>query len=122
MDYIKNLLKSLLLTVGLLLFLILILTLFYHFDIISNNIYSIFKLIIPLLSLFVGAFTLGKKVTKRGWLEGLKLGGILIFLFFTISSIFFEGGFTLKLVLYDIILLIVSILGGMIGINKKQDL
>ena len=96
----------------------LILTTFYHFNIISSNIYQLFKLLILLISILISGIILGKKATSKGYLEGIKLGAFIIFLFFIITVIAGQE-LKIKLLLYDGIIMITSILGGMIGINKK---
>lgn len=96
---------------------LLIITTLYHFDIISSNIYQLLKLIILLGNILISGIILGKKANNKGYLEGIKLGLFMIILFTLITLITGQG---LKLrLLYDSIMLITAILGGMIGINKK---
>lgn len=121
MTYLKSLIKALLVFIISFFILTLLTTLFYHFNIVSNNIYKILKLIVPVISLFISTFVLGKNSKKKGWLEGMKLGGITILLFLTLASFLYNEDFTLKLTIYYIILLLVSASGGMIGINHKKD-
>ena len=97
---------------------LLILTALYHFDIISNNTYRIFKLILLLTNILVSGIILGKKAVNKGYLEGIKLGTFIIFLFLFVTLLT-EQEIKLKLLLYDAIIMITAILGGMIGINKK---
>ncbi len=99
---------------------LLLLTTLYHFDIISSNIYHLLKLIMFLGILLLTGISLGKKATNRGYLEGIKLGTFTIVLF-TLLTLLTSQDLKLKLLLYDLIILITSILGGMIGINKKKD-
>lgn len=121
MTYLKNLGKSLLLTLVLLVLSALLLTLLYHFNIVSAKIYNIFKLALPLLFVFIGAVQFGKTANKRGWLEGMKLGAIVILLFLIFSSFIYQSSFNPKMMLYFLLLLLDSFLGGMIGINKKSE-
>lgn len=97
---------------------LLILTALYHFDIISNNTYRIFKLILLLTNILVSGIILGKKAVNKGYLEGIKLGTFIIFLFLFVTLLTGQE-IKLKLLLYDAIIMITAILGGMIGINKK---
>ena len=85
MKYAKNLGFSLLFIIGSLLILTLLLTFFNYFNLFSNGLVSTFKIIIPIISLFAGGFFIGKKSSKKGWLEGLKLS-----LIFTIILILFN--------------------------------
>lgn len=120
MTYIKNLLKALLFNSLLILLLSFILTILYHTNIISNSIYRISCFIIPSITLFITTFLLGKKATKKGWLEGLKLGSLTILIFLIITSTT-ATNISLKISLYYFILLLVSITGAMIGINQKSE-
>lgn len=97
---------------------LLLITTLYHFNLISSNIYQILKLIILLGNILISGIILGKKTTSKGYLEGIKLGVFLIILF-TLLTLLTGGDLKLKILLYDLIILITSILGGMIGINKK---
>ena len=96
----------------------LILTTFYYFNIISSNIYQVLKLIILLINILISSIILGKKATNKGYLEGIKLGAFIIILFFILTLITGQD-VKIRLLLYDGIIMITSILGGMIGINKK---
>ncbi len=121
MFYIKKLIQTLgvfLISTMILVFLI---TLFYYFDVFSNNIYNIFKFIIPSLTLLISTILFGKQAEKKGWLEGIKIGGVVILLFLTLSSLVNGSDFSLRMMIYYIILLLISAVGGMIGINRKKD-
>ena len=80
--------------------------------------YQLLKLIILLGNILISGIILGKKATSKGYLEGIKLGIFMIILF-TLITLITGQGLKLKLLLYDSIILITAILGGMIGINKK---
>ena len=66
-------------------------------------------------------FNYGKKAPSKGYLEGLKIGSLLIFFLLIINLLFFQTGFALSRIIYYIVLILASILGSMVGINKKQD-
>lgn len=94
------------------------LTLMNYFNILSPKIISILKLLIPLTAIFISSYRLGKESEKKGYLEGLKLGSLIILIFLTL--ILLLDKFSLKSLLYYLILLLTSILSSMIGINRKQ--
>ena len=97
-----------------------ILTIFNYFDLISNNIIDVFKLIIILLSIFINSYILGKNCKNKGYLEGLKFG--LIFIFFLLMyNLLFIKVFSIKTLIYYILILITSIVASTIGINRKKD-
>lgn len=119
MNYLKKLGKIIITTLLSIIILGFILTILYYFDIISNNIYNIMKMVIVLLSLFINAFFLGKNSTKYGLVEGLKLGAIIIIIMFIIK-IFTSNSFDIRTVIYSIIILLTTSIGSVIGINKKE--
>ena len=65
-------------------------------------------------------FIYGKKTPSKGYLEGLKIGGIYIFFLIFINLIFFQNRFSIHRIIYYCVLILSSTLGSMIGINKKH--
>lgn len=100
---------------------LLLITTLYHFNIISSNIYQTLKLIILLVNILISGIILGKKATSKGYLEGIKLGIFMILLCFLMTLVTGQD-LKIRLLLYDSMILITSILGGMIGINKKGEM
>ena len=119
MNQYKNLGKSFLIYVLSLFLITFFLNLFYYLNLLSDFWLSILSLLFPLLTLFILSFLLGKKATKHGFLEGLKLGGSVLFFHFLLYVLGFNGTLSFKLLIYDFIFLLTSLLGSMIGINKK---
>lgn len=119
MNKIKKYLFHFLFTMIIFIIFFVLLTTLYHFNIISNNIYQVGKLLILLFTILISSIMLGKKASNKGYLEGLKLGIFIITLFF-ILILLTNSEIKIRLILYDAIILITSILGGMIGINKKD--
>lgn len=119
LKYLNSILKVLLINILLILLLSSFTTLLYYFNLLSSGVYNIFKLLIPLFSIFITTISFTKKVKEKGWFEGLKLGLLLIIVFIAISS-FASTSFSIKMMLYYLIILITAILGGMIGINKSE--
>ena len=120
MNFIKNVSISILYIVLCLLILTFILTLFSYFNIISDKVVSIFKIIIPIISLFIGGFFIGKKSIRKGWLEGLKLSLIFLVVLVIFEYLALDQSFDIKNILYYLILSISSIFGSMIVISKKK--
>ena len=121
MKYLKNLGLSFLYIIGVLLVLTFITTIFSYFNILNDKITSIVKIIIPIISMFVGGFYIGKKSLKKGFLEGLKLGTIFSCILVIFNYLALDNSFKFKYLLFYIILIIASILGSMIGINRKKQ-
>ncbi|MBE6147583.1 MAG: TIGR04086 family membrane protein [Firmicutes bacterium] len=97
-----------------------LISIFYYFGIIPSNIINYFKLVISCISMLIGGVYIGIKSNKKGWLEGIKVGFIVIILYFIISYLVFDSGISIKTLLYYLILLISSMLGSIIGINLKK--
>lgn len=96
-----------------------ILTIFNYYDIVTNKLFKVVKVLIPSLALFIGGYKVGNNASKKGYIEGIKLSLIVIVLLFMFSYLGFNASFSISLILYYIILIISSMLGAMIGINKK---
>lgn len=121
MKYAKNLGFSLLFIIGSLLILTLLLTFFNYFNLFSNGLVSTFKIIIPIISLFAGGFFIGKKSSKKGWLEGLKLSLIFTIILILFNLLGLGNKLDLKNILYYLIIIISCMFGGMLGINKNNS-
>lgn len=96
----------------------LIITILNYFNIMNNKTISIIKFVIPMLSIIISSYRLGKSSDKKGYLEGLKFGGIIILTF--IILILLLDKLELKSIIYYGILLLTSIISSMIGINRKK--
>lgn len=97
-----------------------ILSLLYYFNLIGSGIINYLKLFVATISMLIGGIYIGKRTSKNGWLEGLKVGAEVIVLFFIVSYLAFDKGINIKTIIYYFILIAASILGSMIGINKKK--
>ena len=120
MKYLKNLGITFLWIIGSILVFTFIITFFNYFNIISDKIISIFKILIPIISLFIGGIQIGKRSKNKGWLEGLKLGLIFSIFLLIFNFLAFSTSFKLKYLLFYLIIIISSIFGSMIGINRKK--
>lgn len=119
MAYIKKLGKSFLYILVPMLVLVFFFTLLNYFGLISYKVVNIIKFIILILSIFLGSFVLGRNSNTKGWLEGLKLGLILTIIFILFNYLAFGIIFSIKHFIYFIIIIGTSILGSILGINKK---
>ena len=115
-----NYLKGLLWTFVLMLLFSLWIALFYYYHILDNSILKYLYLFIPILTLFIGGFVVGRNSREKGFLEGLKLGLIYLVMVTLISFLIFHASFQGKMILYDVILLLTSMLGSMMGINFRK--
>ena len=86
----------------------------------SFNTTSILFIILMMILFLIIGYKYGKKADKKGYIEGLKIGFSLILVLLFINLIFYNSNFSLERVIYYIILILSSIFGSMIGINKKE--
>lgn len=121
MKYLKKLGMSFIYIIGSILILTFITTIFSYFNILNDKITSIIKIIIPVISMLIGGFYIGKRSSKKGFLEGLKLGSIFSIVLIIFNYLAFDNSFKFKYMLFYIILITSSILGSMIGINRKKQ-
>lgn len=121
MKFIKNISISILYSIVTFLCLTLIITIFSYFNIIKDSSISTFKIIVILISVLIGGLIIGKKTQKKGWLEGLKLSLIIIFLLLFMKLLIFRNPFYINNLIYYIIIIITTMLGSMIGISKKKS-
>lgn len=121
MIFLKNSLKPLLYIVSGILILTFIVTLLNYFNIINYQTITVIKIIIPIISLFIGGFLIGKRSHNKGWLAGLKLA--LIFVIILCLFNYFGLGHKVKIanLIYYLILTISTMFGSMIGINTQKN-
>lgn len=97
-----------------------IFTLLNYFNILSTPTLKIISIITIILSLFIGGYLTGRKANKKGYLEGIKFGLIMIIIILILNLLIFKNEFNLINILYYISLLLSSMIGGMFGIMKKS--
>ena len=98
---------------------ILVISLLNYFDIIGPKGLSIMQIISAVVWIFIGGFLIGKKVNKKGYLEGIKLGLIVVFLFILINLLGIRVNFEFKSFIFYLILVVSAMIGGIIGIGKS---
>jgi len=121
MQMVKNYLLSLGISFGLIIIFSFFINLFNYFELININIYKFILILLVSISVFSGSFVLGKKTSKKGYIEGIKFGLINSLFMFFISFLAFNNSFTLRSFIYYLILVFVSLLGGVFGINRRKD-
>lgn len=96
-----------------------IITLFHYFDFFSLGSIKTLKLIGVILSMVIGGIYIGKRSSKKGYLEGIKIASIVVA--FILLFTFISKNFEIKTIIYYLILFVSSTIGAMIGIQKKKD-
>jgi len=119
MKYLKNFIISVFISIILMLTLVLFITLLNYYDVISSNVLSVLKIIIPLLCVFISGLFLGTKATKRGYLEGIKISAVFI-LMLILFNVLLNESLNVKDLIFYLIILFSSVFGSMIGINQKK--
>ena len=99
----------------------LIITLLNYFDILNQELLSIFKTITIIISFMIGGIYIGKKSSCKGYTEGLKLSFVSIIILFLLNFLGFNNNFSFDLLMLYIIIIISTTLGSIIGINKKRN-
>lgn len=97
-----------------------LITVLNYFNIFTSNLTNIIKLIIVIVSMFIGAFLLGKKTLKKGYIEGIKYS-ILFIVLLVIINLLFVKEFNVKSIIYFLIIIISSTFGSMLGIKNKSQ-
>lgn len=88
---------------------------------INSGITTIILLICNIILFFFLNFINAHNIKKKGFLEGIILGLIFIFLMILIKILLFDNSFKISTFIYYLILFITSIFGGMFGVNKKSE-
>ncbi len=111
----KVYLKDLLYVIGSILIGMFILAFFNYFNIISDKVMNVLKMILILGIFIFGGFYLSKRSKKRGFLEGIKIGLIVCIFFLLITLLGFNSSFEFRSIIYYLILIVASMTGGIIG-------
>ena len=98
-------LKSSIYTFSFLIGLTLFTTLLNYINILNGKTLLIVNIIVSIISLFIGGFVIGKNSSSKGWLNGIKMGGINIGIFL-ILSILLKFKFAVFSIIYYIILFV----------------
>ena len=117
--YLKRLGKISLLSIGIFLISLFLVTLLNYFNLMNSSVLNVFTYIIPFISFFIGAFILGKNSNSKGFLEGLKFSLVFILISIIINLIL-GLSFNINTFIYYLIIIASSLLGSIIGINKQK--
>ena len=101
--------------------LITFITSFFNLLGLNSGITTIILFIFNIILFFVLSFINAHKIGKKGLLEGLFIGLLFILLMFIIKIILFDNKLYISTMIYYIILIVTSLLGGMVGVNKKSS-
>ncbi len=99
-----------------------LITVLYYFDLLGKSMFNWVILVSLIVSLFIGGVYIGKNTSNKGYLEGMKLGLMIVVFFFISGFLMFDVMFSLKEFVYYVIIMISATLGSMFGINKRKDI
>lgn len=114
-----NFFKGSILIIGLLFLSSIIINILYYYDIINNNLIKFLKMFLSIISFFIGGVYIGKKSNSKGYINGLKLSLIIIFIFLVLSIIL--NNFKISRIIYYLITTTCITFGSMIGINNTKN-
>lgn len=95
-----------------------IINVLYYFDIINNNLIKYFKLILSLISFFIGGLYLGKNSPNKGYIYGLRLSLLTIIILIIFGIVF--NNLKLSRIIYYLIVTACITFGSILGINQKS--
>lgn len=94
-------------------------TILSYFNIINSKTSNIIEIVLFIVSIIISSIYLGKKSDQKGYLEGLKLG-IIIILFLALFNLGFVQNFGIAQIFFYLMAIVVPIVGAIIGINSKK--
>lgn len=98
----------------------LLISVLYYF-LIPSKVVQVLSMIYLVLVFFIFGFQSGKKVEAKGFLAGLKTGGIFLLVLLLFNLFLHRFAFHLFTLLFYLVLLLASILGATLGINTKKE-
>ena len=88
---------------------------------VNSTITNLMIFIFNILAFFIFGFKSGKKANNKGYIAGLKIGGLFLLILIIINLFTTLEFFNITTIIYYVLLILSSALGGSIGINKKED-
>ena len=119
MEKIKKYIKPMIYFYTILFLCLIIITPFNYFNIISYKSVSLISFIVAILLFMMIGFMVALKSDKKGYINGLVIGVFNIILFVFLSLILVAHP-KLNILIFFLIMIISSTIGGMFGINYKS--
>lgn len=98
-----------------------LMTVLSYFNIINESFLMILELVLPILSFFIAGILIGRKASKKGYLEGLKISLLMVIFIFLFNLLAFGKMIDFKTVLSFLIWIFASMFGSILGINKSKN-
>ena len=100
---------------------ILLFSLFMYISQMGYEYATVFATVSLAAGTFASAFYAAKKIGKKGFLTGLIVGGITFLLVTVVSLIVDNGSVTSNTLFHFIIIMLSSLIGGIIGVNRAVN-
>ncbi|MEE1239860.1 MAG: TIGR04086 family membrane protein [Acutalibacteraceae bacterium] len=81
----------------------------------------VFATVSVAIGAFVAAFFTARKQGNRGWLVGVIIGAITFVSVTLVSLVINSGEVTLNTIFHFIIIMLSSLIGGILGVNKVKN-
>lgn len=88
---------------------------------VNSTITNLLIFIFNISLFFIFGLKNGKKASNKGYLAGLKVGGLFLLVLIIVSLFTSKNIFSLSTFIYYLVLILASTLGGSLGINKKSE-
>lgn len=108
-------------TLGIIFIGTLVASVLYYFNITSSKINSILLYLISIAGIFTGSILFSKEIKYKGIISGIIYFMACFIVMGILSLLVFKSSFKLSGLIYYIVILIFSMLGGVIGKNLKEE-
>lgn len=98
----------------------LFLTILNYTGILTGNTLNIFSTILLFISIFIGGILTGRKANRKGYIEGIKFGSLIMVMILLINLLIFKNKIHLISILYYLLIIFISMVGSIVGIAKKK--
>lgn len=108
-------------TLGIIVIGALLSSILYYFNITSSKINSILLYLISIAGIFTGSILFSKEMKYKGIVSGIIYFMACFIVMGVLSLLIFKANFKLSSLIYYIVILLFSMLGGVIGKNLKEE-
>lgn len=108
-------------TLGIIVIGALLSSILYYFNITSSKINSILLYLISIAGIFTGSILFSKEMKYKGIISGIIYFMACFIVMGVLSLLIFKANFKLSSLIYYIVILLFSMLGGVIGKNLKEE-
>lgn len=116
-NYVKSFIIEILVTAALIMLFALVM---YFFET-GYKYAAVFATVSVAAGSFAAAFSAARKNAAKGWLTGIIIGGITFLVITLVSLIINRGGLTSNTLFHFIIIMLASMIGGVLGVNRSNN-